>query len=125
MKATADLFWSSGVVVLLDADMILTAPLDDLIEQARAGKIAVHPDHERNTHRQFQEWVEGFDLHAPLRPQRYVNCTPLAISLDRWPDFFARWRQACLSLPRRLAEPGLRRPLRPSGTRCHERIADE
>jgi hypothetical protein len=99
MKATADLFWSAGVVVLLDADMILTAPLADLIEQARAGKIAVHPDHERNAHRQFQEWVKGFDLHAPLRPQRYVNCTPLAISLDRWPDFFARWRRACLSLP--------------------------
>ena len=99
MKATADLFWSSGVVVLLDADMILTSPLDELIEQAREGRIAVHPDHEINTHRQFQEWVRGFDLHAPLRPQRYVNCTPLAISLDQWPDFFARWRQACLSLP--------------------------
>lgn len=99
MKATADLFWSSGVVVLLDADMIVTAPLDDLIERATEGMIAVHPDHERNTDRQFSEWVEGFGLQAPLRPQRYVNCTPLAISLDRWPDFFARWRQACLSLP--------------------------
>jgi hypothetical protein len=99
MKATADLFWSSGVVVLLDADMIFTSPLDDLIEQAREGRIAVHPDHERNAYRQFQEWVNGFDLRAPLRAQRYVNCTPMAISLDRWPDFFPRWRQACLSLP--------------------------
>lgn len=100
MKATADLFWSSGVVVLLDSDMIVTSPLDDLIEQAVDGKIAVHPDHPITTGRQFEEWVEVFELRAPLRPQRYVNCTPLAISLDHWPHFFERWRHACLSLPR-------------------------
>ncbi len=99
MKATADLFWSSGVVVLLDSDMIVTSPLDDLIEEARAGKIAVHPDHDITKGRQYPEWVETFELRAPLRPQPYVNCAPLAISLERWPQFFERWRDACLRLP--------------------------
>ena len=81
-KATADLFWSSGVVILLDSDMIVTAPFDDMIAQAKAGRIAVHPDHEINATRQFPEWATAFELRAPLRPQQYVNCTPLAISLD-------------------------------------------
>ncbi len=99
MKATADLFWSTGVVVLLDADMIFTSPLDDLIEQARGGRIAVHPDHDITKGRQFPEWATAFELRAPLRPQSYVNCTPLAISLDHWPGFFERWRYACRRLP--------------------------
>jgi hypothetical protein len=99
MKATADLFWSSGIVVLLDADMIVTSPLDDMIELANGGKVAVHPDHDITTGRQFPEWADAFELAAPLRPQPYVNCTPLAISLDHWPRFFERWRTACLRLP--------------------------
>lgn len=99
MKATADLFWSSGTVVLLDADMIITSPLDDMIELAREGKVAVHPDHDITTGKQFPEWADAFELSAPLRPQPYVNCTPLAISLDHWPGFFERWRTTCLRLP--------------------------
>jgi hypothetical protein len=99
MKATADLFWSSGIVVLLDSDMIVTAPLDDMVEQARAGRIAVHPDHDITKGRQFPEWQTTFELAAPLRPQAYVNCVPMAISLDRWSSFFRRWRDACLRVP--------------------------
>jgi hypothetical protein len=98
-KITADLFWSDGVVVLLDSDMIVTAPLDDLTEQAAAGRIAVHPDHEMNNGRQFPDWVETFGLEGPLRPQQYVNTAPVAVSLDRWPAFLDRWRRACLRLP--------------------------
>jgi hypothetical protein len=98
-KTTADVFWSDGVVVLLDSDMIVTLPLDDLIEQAAMGKIAVHPDHEINRDRQFPEWESTFELQAPLRPQRYVNAVPLAVSLDRWPTFLERWRRACDRLP--------------------------
>src|SRR5215218_8861935 len=33
-KFAADAFWSDGVVVLLDSDMIVTSRLDDLVEQA-------------------------------------------------------------------------------------------
>jgi hypothetical protein len=110
MKATADLFWSSGVVVLLDSDMIVTSPLDDLIDHARAGRIAVHPDHDITRGRQFQEWATVFELRAPLRPQRYVNCTPLAISLEHWPNFFERWRGACRRLPLDWPSQGFRGP---------------
>ncbi len=99
VKLTADLFWSSGVMVVIDSDMIVTSRLDDLIEHAAAGRIAVHPDHEITKGRQFEEWAEIFELHAPLRPQRYVNAALLAFSLDHFPGFLARWRRACSRLP--------------------------
>jgi hypothetical protein len=110
MKATADLFWSSGVVVLLDSDMIVTSPLDDLIEQAKAGRIAVHPDHNITRDRQFAEWATTFELRAPLRPQRYIHSVPFAISLERWPHFFERWRWACRRLPPDWPSQGFRGP---------------
>lgn len=98
-KLTPDVFWSDGVVVLLDSDMVVTSPLDRLVEQAAAGKIAVHPDHEITRGRQFPEMVTTFELNSPLRPQRTVNTSPLALSLDHWPDFLERWRRACERLP--------------------------
>ena len=98
-KTTADLFWSSGVVVLLDSDMIVTSPLDRLPEQAAAGRIAVHPDHAITRTRQFEEWEEVFELRAPLRAQRYVHSGLVCLSLDHWPHLLERWRQACTRLP--------------------------
>jgi hypothetical protein len=98
-KFTADLFWSHGVVVSIDSDMIVTSPLDDLIEQAAAGRIAVFPDHEITRDRRFPEWASIFELQAPLRRQRYVNAGLVALSLDRWPLFLERWRRACDRLP--------------------------
>jgi hypothetical protein len=98
-KITADLFWSNGIVVVIDSDMIVTSPLHDLIEQAAAGRIAVLPDHEITRDRQFPEWTSAFELQVPLRPQRYVTAALLALSLDRWPSFLERWRRACDRLP--------------------------
>ena len=105
-KLTPDVFWSDGVVVLLDSDMVVTSRLDRLVEQAAAGKIAVHPDHEITRGRQFPEMVTTFELTSPLRPQRTVNTAPLALSLDHWPNFFERWRRACERLPADWRERG-------------------
>lgn len=99
-KLTADLFWSDGVVVFLDSDMVVTSRLDALVEHAAAGKIAVHPDHELTRGRQFPEMVTTFELEAPLRPPgASVNTSPLALSLEHWPGFLDRWRRACDRLP--------------------------
>jgi hypothetical protein len=98
-KITADLFWSEGIVVLIDTDMIVTSPLDDLSEQAAAGRIAVYPDHEITSGRQLPDWAHTFQLRAPLRPQRYVNAGLVALSLAHWPSFLERWRRACERLP--------------------------
>ena len=98
-KTTGDLFWSSGILVALDADIIVTSPLDDLTEQAAAGRIAVNPDHDMTRERQFPEWVTTFELRDPLRPQRYVHAGAFALSLDHWPHLLKRWRRACFSLP--------------------------
>lgn len=93
-KTTADLF-CSGVVVVIDSDVIVMRALDDLVESARAGKIVVFPDHWSTKDRSFPEWEAAFELASPLRPRRYVGSGCLAVSIDHWPDFFDRWRRAC------------------------------
>jgi hypothetical protein len=96
-KTTADLF-RSGVVVVIDSDVMVMRALDDLVESARAGKIVVFPDHPNTRDRSFPEWEAAFELASPLRPRRYVGSGCLAVSVDRQPGFFDRWRRACRRL---------------------------
>jgi hypothetical protein len=98
-KATADLYGSSGIVVAIDSDMIVTRSLGDLVAAAAAGKIVLFPDHEVSRSRRFGEWEAAFALAGPPRKQRYVNAGAFALSLDHWPALFARWRQACGRIP--------------------------
>jgi hypothetical protein len=93
-KITADLF-RSGVVVVIDSDVIVLRALNDLVESARAGKIVVFPDHWITKDRFFPEWESAYELASPLRPRRYVGSGCLAVSIDHRPEFFDRWRRAC------------------------------
>ena len=62
---TADLSGAtSRVVVYLDADVIVTEPLGDLLEAAAQGAISAFPD---VGDRWFPQWHEIFDLARPLR----------------------------------------------------------
>ena len=97
-KATADLF-CSGVIVVVDSDVMIVRALDDLVDCARAGKIVVFPDHWKTRSRRFSEWESVFELTSPLRPRRYVGSGCLVVSVDQQPAFFDRWRRACRSLP--------------------------
>jgi hypothetical protein len=89
----------SGVVVLIDSDMIVTRPLTGPLAAAGDGRIAVYSDHESSASRWFAEWEREFDLAAPPRRQRYVNAGFVAFSQERWPEFLARWRRACELVP--------------------------
>jgi hypothetical protein len=89
----------SGVVVLIDSDMIVTQPLTGPLADAAEGRIAVYSDHESSASRWFAEWEQEFALTAPPRRQRYVNAGFVAFSQERWPDFLARWRRACELVP--------------------------
>ncbi|MEX2556610.1 MAG: hypothetical protein WEB06_13410 [Actinomycetota bacterium] len=69
-KTVAPLAYPTDVMVLLDADMIVTRPLTSLIDHARPGKIVAFVD--RIGHRFDERWSELLGL-GPLRRQPYVN----------------------------------------------------
>jgi hypothetical protein len=85
---------ADGVVVLVDSDAIVTAPLDGVIEAAREGAICAFPDPDSG--RVFDSWSEIFGLRAPLRHgQTYVSAHFVAFSTRRWPQLLPRYWQTC------------------------------
>jgi hypothetical protein len=69
LKTVAPLAHPAEVMVLLDADIILTRPLGQLIERAAAGRVlAVAHEHDRF----FPQWGDLLGLGSS-RPRRYVS----------------------------------------------------
>lgn len=83
----------ADVVVSIDADVIVTAPLDDLLALARVGQVCAFPD--RLADRWFPEWEGAFALPAPPRHQAYVNTAFLAFSTRALPDLLPAWAARC------------------------------
>ena len=94
LKPSIYLLEPKGVVVLVDSDMIVTRPVDDLVERAESGRLVVFPDHVSMHERRFPEWEDLFELTKLLRRQQYVNAGFFALSVDRWPGFLERWHRA-------------------------------
>ncbi|MCI0633980.1 MAG: hypothetical protein L0206_08720 [Actinobacteria bacterium] len=69
-KIVAPLARPADVMVLVDADVIVTRPLTGLIDEARSGKVVVFAD--RVSHRYDERWSQLLGL-GPLRRQPYVN----------------------------------------------------
>ena len=84
------------VIIYLDADIIVTRPLDALIERARAGKIVACAD--TMSGRWFAEWESIFALSRPLRHETYVNVGFLALSARRFQSLLERWAECCALL---------------------------
>jgi hypothetical protein len=99
-KAFPRLFDPSGVIVVIDSDMIVLRSLSNLIEHAWSGKICVFPDPLSQTGRWFREWETAFELRVPLRQgDAYVNAGFIALSVDYWPDFLSRFAEALERMP--------------------------
>jgi hypothetical protein len=82
----------AGVAVLLDADIVVTRPLTELVEAAREGRVVSFADEEPPDDRSFPEWRSVLGL-GPLRRQVYVNAGQLFVPdsiaerlLPRWMD---------------------------------------
>jgi hypothetical protein len=75
LKTVAPLRHPAEVMVLIDADMIVTRPLDELIERAAAGEVLAV---ENDTDRFVPEWGELLGL-GPVRRQTYVSSGLVAI----------------------------------------------
>lgn len=97
-KAFAHSMAPSGVVVIIDSDMIVTEPLTDVVASARAGQICLFTD-ATQPQRWFPEWQEHFALEAPLRRDVYLNAGFLAFDTGHWPDLLGRWWRACMAVP--------------------------
>jgi hypothetical protein len=86
-----------GVVVLVDADMIVAGSLQPIIELAALGKFCAFPDPESG--RWFAEWQQLFELQAPPRRQTYLCAGFAAFSTDHFPDFLEHWWRSSVRVP--------------------------
>jgi len=87
----------AAVVVYLDSDIIVTAPLDEIIAEARAGRLCAFVDVLAD--RWFPDWADRFALDAPLRRQPYVNAGFVALSTSLHETLLRRWGERCAELP--------------------------
>jgi hypothetical protein len=99
LKAFPRFFDPTGVIVIIDSDMIVTSSLDHVLAGAAAGSICVFPDHYTSSQRWSQEWGGVLGLRAPLRRQPYVNSGFIAVSMNHWPNFLSRFAELLQSVP--------------------------
>jgi hypothetical protein len=71
LKAILPLQQPADVMVLLDTDVIVVRPLDELVGLARRGQVVAFPD-VLHRDRHFPEWETIFGVGAPRR-QPYLN----------------------------------------------------
>lgn len=68
-KLVAPLARPADTIALLDADMIVIRPLDELLDSARQGRLVGFAN---ESDRYFAEWSQLLDL-GPLRRERYLS----------------------------------------------------
>jgi hypothetical protein len=89
-----------GTVVVIDSDMIVTRPLDPVLQLVEAGKVCMFADIEDQRHRFVPAWQEAFALTAPLRHgQHYMNAGFIALSTRHHPDLLRRYWEVCRRIP--------------------------
>jgi hypothetical protein len=88
------------IAVLLDADILVTRPLFELLEHARAGLIVAFVDDPPCANRFFPEW-QRFLGAGPLRRHLYVNAGQLVVPASAGETLFEEWAraQSHLALP--------------------------
>jgi hypothetical protein len=84
------------ITVYIDCDVVVTAPLHQILDDARAGKVCGFPD--RLPDRWFAEWEETFALPGPPRHQTYVNTGFVAFSTRTFPRLLEQWADRCARL---------------------------
>jgi hypothetical protein len=100
MKPYPYLVGASGTVVVIDSDIIVTAPLDGVLEHARAGKIVACPAWtEQGRTRWYAEWEDKLQLRAPLRREEWFHDGFIVLSTEHWPQLLERWWETCELVP--------------------------
>jgi hypothetical protein len=91
----------SGVILVVDADCIVTGSLRDIFRRAASGRIcAVRDDRPGKHERRFDDWEWMFGLSRAVREDvTYVNAGMICVSDDRWPNLLPRWAEVTRLLP--------------------------
>jgi hypothetical protein len=97
LKASVHLLGLTGIVILIDTDVVVTRKLTPIIDDAAEGKIVVVAD--QYLERYFEEWGTVLQLDPPPRRQRHIGGGFVALDLDQWPDFMPRWLELCERIP--------------------------
>lgn len=93
-----------GPVVVIDSDIIVTSPLDDLIDLARDGRVVAFADLDRG--RWEPSWADVFELPGPLpAPRPYINAGVICFDTRRWPGLLSSHQRAAVLVQRALREP--------------------
>ena len=101
-KGFASTLKPTGVVVLIDSDMIVTGSLADYFTLAR-GRMCAYSDLPVNQ-RWFPEWEPTLQLRAPLRrnapeTSTYVSSGFVILDTDHWPTLLERFVDVCRRIP--------------------------
>jgi hypothetical protein len=86
------------VAVLLDADIIVTRSLHELVETASKGRLVAFVNDPPNHERSFAEWSARLGLR-PLRRQLYVNAGLLVVPEGLAARLFPLWAEGQASVP--------------------------
>jgi hypothetical protein len=86
------------VAVILDADLIVTRPLTELIDAARSGRIVGFKEPVPTQERCFEEWRTTLDLPT-LRRQPYINAGQLFVSHELASRLLPLWAEALKRVP--------------------------
>jgi hypothetical protein len=81
------------VQILIDSDIIVTQPLCQFIEAARAGRIVAFGEPEPTDTRSFREWTPALDLPR-FRSQPYVNAGQLFVPESLGRRLYPLWTDA-------------------------------
>lgn len=95
-KPFAHVAGAEGVVVVIDADMIVTGDLNPMISRARSGQLCVYPNPIDD--RWFAEWQHIFGLSAEPRRQTYICSGLVVFSTEHWPALLGEWWNACRAI---------------------------
>jgi hypothetical protein len=91
---------ASGIIVVIDSDIIVTSSLASITDLGREGKICICPawvDAART--RWFPEWEETLQLRAPLRREEWFHDGFVVFDTRRWPGLLQRWWEVCELVP--------------------------
>jgi hypothetical protein len=93
LKVLGPLSYPADVAMLLDADVIVVRPLDELIDAARTGRMVAFINNEPNHDRFFADWAQMLGL-GPLQRRAYLANGQLWIPRSMNTRVLQPWRDA-------------------------------
>jgi hypothetical protein len=82
--------YPAEVMILLDSDIIVVRPLDDLVDAAEKGRLVAFVDNEPDADRFFPEWAEALGVDS-VRMHPYVNAGQVIVPFALAERVFSAW----------------------------------